>query len=269
MTTANEATIPIVGNLNAFNADASFLACAAMLAHARDRHPPIVLIHGSANSAAVWTLWQQALATQGWSTFALDLRGHGNSPPVDLAEVRMADYAADVQRLVQHLAEPPILLGWSMGGLVAMMVAACGGIAACVTLAPSTPAQREDPAVSLRSGIMKADVYGITSPDPAEQPTMPDLTVEERRIALASLSLESQRARDERQRGIVIETLPCPLLIVTGSEDTLWPSSRYDALWLRADRMQMDGASHWGLVLNQRAITATLPRIVGWLERLR
>jgi hypothetical protein len=48
MTTANEATLPIVGHLNALNADASFLACSAMLVHARDRHPPIILIHGSA-----------------------------------------------------------------------------------------------------------------------------------------------------------------------------------------------------------------------------
>ena len=244
------------------------LACAALLTHANQHYPPIILIHGSANSATVWTIWQQELATQGWSTFALDLRGHGSSPPVDLVDVHMADYAEDVQRLAQQLTMAPVLLGWSMGGLVALMVAASGGIAACVTLAPSIPARHEDPAVPLRSGIMMADVYGITSTDPTDQPVMPDLTLAERRIALASLSPESQRARDERQRGIVIETLPCPLLIVTGSEDTLWPRTRYAALWLQADQLQMDRASHWGLVLNRQAITATLPRIVGWLARM-
>jgi pimeloyl-ACP methyl ester carboxylesterase len=87
------------------------LACSALLSHANQHHPPIILIHGSANSATVWTIWQQELATRGWSTFALDLRGHGSSPPVDLADVRMADYAEDVQCLVQQLTMAPVLLG--------------------------------------------------------------------------------------------------------------------------------------------------------------
>jgi pimeloyl-ACP methyl ester carboxylesterase len=244
------------------------LACVVLLADAHDQRPPIVLIHGSANSAAVWRLWQRELATRGWSSYALDLRGHGQSPAVDLAQVSMADYASDVCILVRQLRQPPVLLGWSMGGLVALMVAAAGGIAACVALAPSTPVRQEDPSVTVRTGVMTAKVYGITSTDPAEQPAMPDLSLEERVIALASLSPESLRARDERQRGIVIEALPCPLLIVTGTLDQLWPSTRYNALWFPATRLQIEGASHWGLVLNGRALVAYLPQVVGWLEQV-
>ena len=94
------------------------LSCTATLATASVSRPPIILIHGSANSAAVWTLWQQAFATHGWSTFALDLRGHGNSPPIDLAAVRMSDYASDVRTLIQQLNQP-LLLRWLAPRIVA------------------------------------------------------------------------------------------------------------------------------------------------------
>ena len=243
------------------------LTCTTMLAPTDSDRPAILLIHGAANSAAVWAFWQQELAAHGWSSYALDLRGHGKSPPVDLACVSMTDYAHDVRLLLRQLQRPPIVLGWSMGGLVAMMVAAAGGVAACVTLAPSTPTRHLDTAVTVRTGVFTAEVYGIISMDPSEQPAMPDLDLAERQVALASLGPESLQARDERQRGIVIDALPCPLLVITGTHDTLWPGARYDTLWLPADRLSIDGASHWGLVLNRRVLTSMVPRVIKWWEQ--
>jgi hypothetical protein len=97
---------------------------------------------------------------------------------------------------------------------------------------------------------------------------MPDLDREERLIALASLGRESRRARDERGRGIVIPSLPCPLLIVTGTADRQWPRSRYADLHLAANCLEADGASHWGLVLNRRALVGMVPMAIEWMERV-
>lgn len=243
------------------------ISCTARLADSPDNPPPIILIHGAANSAAVWLLWQSELNARGWSSFALDLRGHGQRPPIDLSSVRMADYADDVRRLIRHLNRPPVLIGWSMGGLVAMMVAERDPVSACVTLAPSLPAEREETTVVLRHGVISAKTYGISHTRPEDQPAMPDLTLDERRIALRALGPESQYARDERRRGIIIRTLSCPLLIVTGTRDNRWPGSRYANFWISADRLSMQSASHWGLVLNQRALCVTMPMILTWLKQ--
>src|SRR5918999_972788 len=83
--------------------------------------PPIILVHGAANAALVWTFWQQMLANAGWASYALDLRGHGRSAPLDLSRTSMHDYAADVRALAVQFKRPPVIMGWSMGGLVAMM----------------------------------------------------------------------------------------------------------------------------------------------------
>jgi hypothetical protein len=109
--------------------------------------------------------------------------------------------------------------------------------------------------------------YGITSRNPDEQPAMPDLDREERMIALASLGRESRLARDERQRGIVIEALPCPLLIVTGTRDRAWPRERYNNLWLTTDYLSVEGASHGGLVLQRRALSSMLPQVLHWIAQ--
>lgn len=243
------------------------IAVTARLSLTKSDRPPIILVHGAANSALVWTYWQEALASDGWASYAIDLRGHGASAPLDLAGTGMHEYASDVGRLVEQLGRPPILIGWSMGGLVAMMAAATGAAAACVGLAPSMPARAVDTSRPLRSGVFTAEEYGITGHDPDDQPAMPDLDREERRVALASLCSESRFARDERQRGIVVESLPVPLLIVTGSADHQWPRERYRDLWLPADHLTVEGASHWGLVLSRRALSHAVPAVLGWLGR--
>jgi hypothetical protein len=100
-----------------------------------------------------------------------------------------------------------------------------------------------------------------------EQPAMPDLDLEERQVALSSLGLESRLARDERKRGIIIRDVPCPLLVVTGELDTNWPHESYGGLHLSAEYVAVEACSHWGLVLNRRALSRLVPIVSDWISR--
>ena len=210
-------------------------------------YPPFVLIHGAANSAKVWIYWQRELAAHGWTSHAIDLRGHGQGQPFNLSHTTMDDYASDVREFANQLPQPPIIMGWSMGGLIGMMVASQGGGIACIALAPSLPPQQLDTLVKLRTGEFGPEEYGIMDDDTENQPTMSDLDLEERRLALRSLSRESRLARDQRRQGIVVESLSIPLLILTGTTDKAWPKERYDGLWLDAEFYEVEESSHWGL----------------------
>jgi len=245
------------------------LAVHGVLPDTPDTRPPILLVHGAANSAAVWTFWQRQLATAGWASYAVDLRGHGASTPCDLSRTTMQDYADDVLTAASSLngARGVVLLGWSMGGLVAMMAADGCDARAVVGLAPSTPAAARNPAKVIQSGEFGPEEYGIVSDDPRDQPAMPDLEIDERIIALASLGRESRYARGERAAGVVIDALACPVLIATGTRDALWPRSRYDDLRFPAEHVSVEGASHWGLVLSRRALSTLIPQVVGWIEQ--
>jgi pimeloyl-ACP methyl ester carboxylesterase len=228
-----------------------------------------VLVHGAANSASVWTYWQRELAERGFASYAIDLRGHGASDAIDLSRTTMRDYADDVASLMRQLASPPVLMGWSMGGLAAMMAAASHPALAYVGLAPSTPALEHKSAKVLSPGEYGAEYYGITNRDPdVDQPAMFDLNRDERAIALGSLCKESAYARGDRAAGIVVSSLDCPALIVTSTGDRQWPRSRYDEMHLPVEHMSVEGASHWGLVLSRRGVAELAPRVVAWLERI-
>ena len=227
--------------------------------------PPVLLVHGAAISSMVWRFWEASLAERGWSSHAVDLRGHGKSAG-SVDGLSMSDYADDVESVVNGLSETPVVMGWSMGVLVAIMFAASGLARACVGLAPSAPAAERDESVQIRSGVFGPEEYGISSKDPAEQPAMPDLSIEERLIALESASPESRTARDDRKAGIVVTSLPCPFLVVTGSDDQTWPRSAYVGMHLPAEYLESRGSSHWGLVLNRRLLPDLSNSLAGWLD---
>ena len=178
----------------------------------------------------------------------------------------MSDYVDDVLEVADEERDPPVVIGWSMGGLVALMVAATGRARACVTLSPTPPTKERNESVLIRGGVYGSEVYGIKTLDPAKQPAMPDLDEEERGIALGSLSQESRTARDERKAGVVIESMPCPLLVITGSDDRVFPRSLYEDMGLGEELMGAEGASHWGLVLNRRVLPGLARSVTEWLD---
>ena len=53
------------------------------------------------------------------------LRHHdGGKPPRRWPQTSLTDYAADLEKLIAGLDAPPVLVGHSMGGLLAQMLAA-------------------------------------------------------------------------------------------------------------------------------------------------
>ena len=93
--------------------------------HENPDRPAILFIHGYTSGA--WQFAEHAmpeLATHGWASFAINLRGHGASGGREhIHKVRFADYAADVSRAVEYVREAtgrtPILIGHSLGSVLA------------------------------------------------------------------------------------------------------------------------------------------------------
>ncbi len=84
--------------------------------------PPVILLHGLAASGACWTDLAQALEDE-FDVIMPDARGHGMSD-APASGYRYDDLANDVVGLVRALRlSPPILLGHSMGGMTAAVVA--------------------------------------------------------------------------------------------------------------------------------------------------
>ena len=82
--------------------------------------PPVVLLHGHPFNRSLWRLQQRSLVDAGFRVVAPDLRGYGASPATP-GTVTMGELAGDVTALLEQLnLERPVVVGLSMGGLVAM-----------------------------------------------------------------------------------------------------------------------------------------------------
>lgn len=96
----------------------------ARLSDSDDGRPPLLFVHGLGHGA--WCFdehWMPAAAAQGWGTYALSLRGHGQSGGEQLLRrATLRDYAHDVLQVIAQLPAPPVLVGHSMGALIVQRV---------------------------------------------------------------------------------------------------------------------------------------------------
>jgi pimeloyl-ACP methyl ester carboxylesterase len=246
--------------------------------------PPLLFIHGAANGAWVWDFWRREMKALGWEANVLDLRGHGVSMPVDFETVTMEDYVSDVESVMPQIEArfglPPALLGWSMGGLVAMMCAAKHEeIPALVLFEPSPPEQVQGraTATALRNFPITAigpEDYGLYPDDPAgSRSALYGLTEAEAGVVLEHSrgAQESGLARRQRKSGVNIAAgaIRCPVLVVYGKHGDQFSDemSRKTALLLGAQATSLGDVSHWGLVYSEEVVRRAAPEVSAWLRK--
>lgn len=101
--------------------------------------PPLLMVHGLAHAA--WCFgenWVPAAAAAGYPAYAVSLRGHGGSAGASrLSRTTIRDYVQDVLATIAELPEPPVLIGHSMGAIVAQLVAERCPMRGLVLLTPA------------------------------------------------------------------------------------------------------------------------------------
>lgn len=100
----------------------------------------IVMIHGANEGGWCFDMFKSVFDGLGWTCHAPDLIGHGTKA-ADAAKtligVGLADYRAELQTFLKTLPPKPVLLGHSMGGVLAQQLAAEGFASALVLVAPA------------------------------------------------------------------------------------------------------------------------------------
>jgi pimeloyl-ACP methyl ester carboxylesterase len=87
-----------------------------------DTGPLIVWIHGLGESSLCFQAISRHSALQGYRHVLVDLPGYGHSPRPDEA-YRLDEAATELASWLPTLGEPAILIGHSMGGVLAQLVA--------------------------------------------------------------------------------------------------------------------------------------------------
>ena len=107
----------------------------------RRNAPPLLFVHGAYTGAWCWDeYFLPWFAREGYDAYAVSLRGHGGSPAQGLLDLAgLDDYVDDVTEAAAQISAAPVLIGHSMGAIVAQRAARRCGARAIVLMAPVPP----------------------------------------------------------------------------------------------------------------------------------
>lgn len=102
---------------------------------------PVMMVHGAFCGAWAFASWRSAFEERGYIVYTPTLRHHASRDEAArcLAGVGLRDYLADLSGLISTVRSAPVLIGHSLGGLLAQMIAATSDVRALVLLAPLAP----------------------------------------------------------------------------------------------------------------------------------
>jgi pimeloyl-ACP methyl ester carboxylesterase len=197
--------------------------------------PPLLFVHGYFGLAIAFERMMECLASKGHRCVAIDLRGHGDSPHAgDLGKVSIHDYADDVDRVARLLGDP-VIVGHSMGGLLAQLAAVRGVAKGLVLLSPAPP--RGIPVLSVKLAIHQAKYMPAIFTSRVVVPGRSDIRAlvlnrvpeSERDVLLDLLVPDSGRAALQMSvLGVPVDRdrVDVPVLVVAGDHDRFIPVSR-------------------------------------------
>jgi pimeloyl-ACP methyl ester carboxylesterase len=224
----------------------------------------IVMVHGAFCGGWAFERFGAPFAAAGFEVIAPDLRGHAPGDPAGaVVGVSMSDYAADIATLCNRLETPPVLLGHSMGGLVAQLAARRARIEALVLLAPSPPwgvmaSSLEEAATAF--GVQIAGLFssGALEPDRGlmRAYSLDRMPKAEREATVARLRPESAMAVRETLNwwldpfmttSVGPGAIAGPSLVIAGQGDVVHTAAtgRATAERIGAAFRAMPGMSHW------------------------
>jgi pimeloyl-ACP methyl ester carboxylesterase len=228
--------------------------------HAQTRRAVIVCVHGAGGGGWEWGIWARVLGARGYEVIAPDLQ------PVSagIAETRLDDYRDQVAAWCSGVGAPVVLVGASLGGLLALRVADAVAAAALILINPLPPAaasvdgqRRRWPAVVpwARNGTLAQTRRAMGDADDAA-----------RLYAFRRWRDESGAVLEQACAGGAVESVECPVCVFASEldEDVPVATSRALAASLAADFEVLPATTHVGPLLGRDAAVAA-ERAADWL----
>lgn len=250
---------------------------------------PVVMIHGMWATGADWTRVRALMEPRGYRCYAPTLPGHEPTAdqPLRVGALSLRDYVAALEADIgaQGFEQPPVLMGHSMGGLIAQQLASRIQPRALVLLTPAAP-----------WGIQSASPANLRTFAPVllrwrarEKPHKPSfetaaraafngLPPERHRALYENMIHESGRAAFEiglwwadvaRTTAVDAQAVNCPVYVVSCGDDRLTPAfsvRKVAARYRQATHRHYPQRGHW--VLDDADTDEMIHGICGWLRPL-
>jgi pimeloyl-ACP methyl ester carboxylesterase len=121
----------------------------------------VVFIHGLFLNNQSWVIWEKFFREKGYTTYAPAYPGHDGNPselrkkaPKNLGKVTFSAVVSQYEQFIQTLPEKPIVIGHSMGALVAQKLVEKNLTAAAIIISSAPP----NGVITLKFSFAKANI---------------------------------------------------------------------------------------------------------------
>jgi pimeloyl-ACP methyl ester carboxylesterase len=250
----------------------------------------IVMVHGMWGGGWYWENYKRFFESKGYQCIAPTLRFHDMAPEEppnpELGTTSLLDYVGDLEKQIHQLDALPILMGHSMGGLLAQLLGSRGLARALVLLTPASPSG----IIALRPSVIRSFWSGLTkwgfwrkpmrqTFNEAVYSMLQLLPMEEQKKIFGRFVYESGRAAceigfwflDRKGAARVDEAkVTCPVLVVAGGQDRITPASvvRKVAAKYRAVSTYKEFPNHAHWVIGEPHWQEVAEHVSDWLGRV-
>lgn len=247
----------------------------------------VVLIHGAWSRGDQMAGVRAAFEDRGYTAHAPTLRHHEltlQEGAKKIATLSLRDYTDDLVRFVDELSQPPLIVGHSLGGLIAQLVAGrirhTGLIAACpapLGIAGTNPTTMRIALDNRQSRSTTKPVYppnlelfrdriAHTLPEATVRQIYNELVCESGR----AINLEVGQPWRDRSNAAKVNYAPItgPVLVIGGGRDRIVPprqARRTAKRFRNGTYVEIPGADH--MVFSGAALAETMSHIDTWLGR--
>jgi pimeloyl-ACP methyl ester carboxylesterase len=250
----------------------------------------IVMIHGMWGGSWYWENYKKFFEGKGYRCIVPTLRFHDMDPKAipnpGLGVTSLLDYAKDLEEEIRGLDSQPILMGHSMGALLAQILGSRDLARALVLLTPASPGgiNALTPSVirSFQSVLMGYGFWKKPKRQTFKEAVYSMLQIlppEERRKVYDRFVYESGRAASEigfwylDPKGaskVDEKKVGCPVLVIAGSQDKITPASvvrkvaaKYGAV---STYKEFPNHAHW--VIGEPGWQEIAEYASGWLNQV-
>ncbi|MFL5102644.1 MAG: alpha/beta fold hydrolase [Xanthobacteraceae bacterium] len=242
----------------------------------RHGRPLVLFIHGSFSTHEPFSRWLTVCEKSGWRAAVAARRGRLDLDPPCADGLTIADYLDDTRRVIDALGERPILIGHSLGGLIAQKLAEEDRAAALVLLAPVPPwpLMPQADALPALAPMLPSILAGrpvLPSYWSAVRLILNRVPQPDRRRIHASLVHESGIAYREMTFGTVRtspEKVRCPVRVIAAEQDRVISPALARSIcdYYGAELLVHEAHGHW--FIEEPGAETIAQDVIGWLDGL-
>lgn len=237
------------------------------------KKPPLLFVHGAYTGSWMWSKYIPHFAQHGWTCYVMNLRSHYKSRVMDMTKITFDDYLEDIREVLAEFNESPVLIGFSMGGILSQKIAETATLASLIVIDSSLSKEVHGLIPYPESDRITP---GIIIPAPVrDELTSIDETADDIAFQRKYLQMESSKAFSTfsvmfgADGGVSIngDLIHCPSLVIKAvsceDEDL---RGKLTAKQLDAEYAGLWDTTHTGILVGQRYMEA-VDITLEWLHR--